>query len=137
MTRHIVDSHGVEYRYSFNYFWGIAISAVVGYISSFLGIGGGIIHVPALSYFLGFPVHVATATSHFVLAIMALVGTLVHIATGSFAHGAHRTIALAIGVLVGAQVGARLSDKIKGPWIMRGLAIALGVVGLRILALAW
>jgi hypothetical protein len=137
MTRHIVDSHGVEYRYSFNYFWGIAISAVVGYISSFLGIGGGIIHVPALSYFLGFPVHVATATSHFVLAIMALAGTLVHIATGSFAHGAHRTIVLAIGVLAGAQVGARLSDKIKGPWIIRGLAVALGVVGLRILALAW
>ena len=31
----------------------MAISIVVGYVSSFLGIGGGIIHVPALSYFLG------------------------------------------------------------------------------------
>jgi alkyl hydroperoxide reductase subunit AhpF len=39
-------------------------------------IGGGIIHVPILGYFLHFPVHVATATSHFVLAIMALTGTV-------------------------------------------------------------
>jgi uncharacterized membrane protein YfcA len=137
VDRHLVDSHGTEYHYSFNYFIGMAISLFVGYFSSFLGIGGGIIHVPALSYFLGFPVHIATATSHFVLAIMALTGTVVHIATGTFAHGVHRTIALAIGVLLGAQVGARLSDKIKGSWILRGLAIALGVVGARILAVAW
>jgi uncharacterized membrane protein YfcA len=137
VARHLVDSHGTEYHYSFNYFLGMAISVVVGYVSSFLGIGGGIIHVPALSYFLNFPVHIATATSHFVLAIMALTGTLVHIATGTFAHGVHRTIALAIGVLIGAQIGARLSEKIQGRWIIRGLAIALGVVGLRILAIAW
>ncbi len=137
VVRHLVDSHGSEYRYSFNYFLGMAISVVVGYVSSFLGIGGGIIHVPALSYFLNFPVHIATATSHFILAIMALTGTLVHIATGTFAHGVHRTIALAIGVLIGAQIGARLSERIQGRWIIRGLAIALGVVGLRILAIAW
>jgi uncharacterized membrane protein YfcA len=137
VARHLVDSHGIEYHYTFNYPIGMAISAIVGYVSSFLGIGGGIIHVPALSYFLGFPVHIATATSHFVLAIMALAGTMVHIATGTFAHGVHRTIALAIGVSLGAQVGARLSDKIKGRWIIRGLAVALGVVGLRILVAAW
>ena len=137
VARHLVDSHGTEYRYSFNYLPGLAISVAVGYVSSFLGIGGGIIHVPALSYFLGFPVHVATATSHFVLAVMALAGTMVHIATGTFAHGVHRTIALAIGVLLGAQIGARLSDRIKGRWIVKGLAIALGVVGLRILVAAW
>jgi len=136
LTRRLVDAHGTEYRYSFNYPLGTAISVVVGYVSSFLGIGGGIIHVPALSYLLGFPVHVATATSHFVLAIMALTGTLVHIWTGTFTHGVHRTIALAIGVLLGAQIGARLSERIKGNWILRGLAIALGVVGLRILVLA-
>lgn len=136
VVHHLVDAHGSQYEYSFNSRLGMAISLGVGYVSSFLGIGGGIIHVPALSYFLGFPVHIATATSHFILAIMALTGTVVHIATGSFNHGVHRTIALAIGVLLGAQIGARLSEKIRGRWIIRGLAIALGVVGLRILAMA-
>jgi len=86
---------------------------------------------------LNFPVHIATATSHFILAIMALTGTVVHILTGTFAHGVHRTIALAIGVVLGAQIGARLSERLRGNWIIRGLALALGVVGLRILVIAW
>ena len=67
---------------------------------------------------------------------MALTGTIVHIVTGAFAQGVHRTVALAIGVLLGAQIGARLSDIIRGKWIIRVLALALGVVGLRILMLS-
>lgn len=137
ISRELTDVHGHRYSYSYNPIRGIGISAVVGYISSFLGIGGGIIHVPALSYFLNFPVHVATATSHFILAIMALSGTLVHIMSGTFAHGVHRTIALVIGVVIGAQAGARLSDHLKGNWIIRALAVALGLVGIRILVTAF
>jgi uncharacterized membrane protein YfcA len=133
VTRHLVDSHGHSYDYSFNPFLGIGLSIFVGYASSFLGIGGGIIHVPILGYFLHFPVHVATATSHFILAIMALTGTVVHILMGSFSHGVHRTIALAIGVAVGAQIGAHFSQRIRGKWIIRSLALALGLVGIRIL----
>ena len=102
-----------------------------------MGIGGGIIHVPVLGYFLHFPVHIATATSHFILAIMAFTGTVVHIFTGTFAHGVHRAIALAIGVVVGAQLGAHFSQKIHGTWIMRSLALALGLVGIRILMNVW
>jgi uncharacterized membrane protein YfcA len=136
-ARRLVDAHGITYEYDFNWPLGMTISIIVGYVSSFLGIGGGIIHVPVLSYFLNFPIHVATATSHFILAIMALTGTIVHILTGTFAQGVHRTIALAIGVVLGAQIGARLSDKIQGRWIIRALAIALGIVGLRILYVAW
>lgn len=124
---------GVSHPLSFNPSLGIGLSVVVGYISSLLGIGGGIIHVPMLVHLLNFPAHVATATSHFVLAVMALTGTLVHIATGAFHHGVHRTIALSLGVLPGAQVGAWLSQRIRDEWIMRGLAIALGLVGLRLL----
>ncbi len=136
VVRHLVDAHGTEYDYSFNLPLGIALSVMVGYLSSFLGIGGGIIHVPALSYLLNFPVHIATATSHFILAVMALTATVVHIVTGAFHHGAHRTVALAIGVVLGAQIGARLSERIQGGWIIKGLAAALGLVGLRILIMA-
>ena len=136
-VRRLTDAHGLKYEYEFKSSLGVAISVMVGYVSSFLGIGGGIIHVPALCYLLNFPVHIATATSHFILAIMALTGTVVHILTGTFAHGVHRTIALAIGVVLGAQVGARLSERVRGNWIIRGLAMALGIVGLRILATAW
>jgi len=137
ITRHLVDAHGHHYDYSFNPLLGIGLSLFVGYASSFLGIGGGIIHVPVLGYFLHFPVHVATATSHFVLAIMALTGTVVHILTGTFTHGVHRTIALAIGVAVGAQFGAHFSQSIRGTWIIRSLALALLLVAIRILMTVW
>jgi hypothetical protein len=132
-TRTLVEADGTHHIYSYNMAAGIGISVAVGFLSSLLGIGGGIIHVPILTYVLHFPVHIATATSHFVLAVMALAGTLVHVATGVFAHGVRRTLALAIGVLIGAQLGARLSGRIGGGWILRGLAIALGFIGVRVL----
>jgi uncharacterized membrane protein YfcA len=137
VTHHVVEADGVSHTYSFNILLGVILSFFVGYISSFLGIGGGIIHVPALVYLLHFPVHVATATSHFILAIMALTGTVVHIVTGSFVQGVHRTVSLAIGVVIGAQLGAHLSQKIKTNWIIRSLALALGLVGIRILMVAF
>jgi len=130
------DSEGAFHEYSYNPFLGIVISIFVGYISSFLGIGGGIIHVPALSYLLNFPVHVATATSHFILAGMSLTGSVVHIVTGAFSRGVRRTICLSIGVIIGAQIGAILSNRIKGTLIIRALAVALALVGIRILLLS-
>jgi uncharacterized protein len=116
---------------------GMLISVVVGYASSLLGIGGGIVHVPALIRILKFPIHVATATSHMILAIMALAGTLVHIASGAFSRGTHRTIALSLGVVLGAQVGAQLSNRFRGRWIVRGLAIGLAFMGARVLTQAF
>lgn len=129
----LTEVDGTVHRFSYNQSLGVAVSLGVGYVSSLLGIGGGIIHVPVLVHLLNFPVHIATATSHFVLANMALTGTLTHIVTGTFAHGIRRTILLGVGVIAGAQLGARLSSKMQGTWIIRGLAIALGAVGVRLL----
>jgi len=132
----LTDSNGLVYQYSYNPFVGIVISIFVGYVSSLLGIGGGIIHVPALTNLMNFPVHVATATSHFILTGMSLTGTAVHIVTGAFSHGVKRTICLSIGVVIGAQIGAVLSNRIKGTFIIRALAAVLAIVGLRILLFA-
>jgi uncharacterized protein len=133
VERTLVDAEGTQYRYCFDLWLGIFLSVFVGFISSLLGVGGGFIHVPVLNRLLNFPIHVATATSHFVLAIMALTGTIVHIVQGSFVHGARRTIILGVGVLIGAQAGARLSNRVGGKIIMRGLAIALAFVGIRLI----
>jgi len=134
--RRIVERDGTVHDFAYSPALGIGISVVVGFISSLLGIGGGIIHVPVLSQLLGFPVHIATATSHFTLAIMALAGSLVHVANGRLVPALAVIAPLAVGVLVGAQIGARLSSRVHGVWIMRGLAVALAFVGLRILLAA-
>lgn len=133
IVRNLVEKDHTRHTYSYDSRTGSGLSFAVGYVASLLGIGGGIVHVPLLSRILNFPVHIATATSHFVLAIMALTGTIVHITTGTFSHGFYRTIALSIGVLPGAQLGALLSTRMQGSWIIRGLAIALAFVGIRVL----
>ena len=115
---------------------GSAISAVVGFISSLLGIGGGIIHVPAMIRILKFPVHTATATSHFILACMALTATIVHVANGSMSEDWFRTAALAIGVIIGAQVGAQWSKRVHSRGILIGMSVALIFAGVRLVALS-
>jgi Predicted permeases len=137
MTRSITDIDGITHTFSYNPVLGVVISLFVGYISSLLGIGGGIIHVPVMVHVLDFPVHIATATSHFVLGVMSLSGTIIHVITGALSNGVVQTVALAIGVLFGAQLGARLSKRFHGVWIIRCLAIALGLVGIRIIIMSF
>ena len=138
-THLLTDKEGISYQYSYNRNIGIFISIIVGYLSPILGIGGGIIHVPALVNWLRFPVFIATATSHFILAIMATVSVVVHIINGNYndPHVLRMVIGLSIGVIAGAQLGALLSHKIQGNIIIRALAVCLGLVGLRILLISF
>jgi uncharacterized membrane protein YfcA len=129
------ESDGTRHEISYSLAWGIWISVAVGFVSSLIGIGGGIIHVPALVQILGFPVHIATATSHFILAFTALAANGVHAIHGSLAPGLGQVLWLAPGAVLGAQVGARLSSRVRGVWIIRALALALGLVGLRLILL--
>lgn len=115
---------------------GLVLSTAFGFLSSFLGIGGGFLYVPALVYVLRFPVHIATATSLFILTITALTGSLTHIAAGLFHHGMRRALVLSIGAIMGAQIGAKLSQRIHGDWIIRSLAVALGLIGVRFIVLS-
>lgn len=113
------------------------MSLLVGFLSSVLGIGGGILHVPALIHILNSPVHIATATSHFVLAVTALAGTGAHVYSGMFSQGMGETLPLAVGVLFGAPVGARISRRAQDVWVMRALAAAVVLVGIRTVTAAF
>lgn len=130
--RVLTDRSGAVWRWSFRPLPGVLVSFGVGFLSSLLGIGGGIIHVPLLTLALHFPIHVATATSHLVLFLTALGGTVTHVFTGVFTQGLRRVGALGLGVILGAQLGAYLSPRIRGRWILRGLALALLVLAIRI-----
>ncbi|OFZ21455.1 MAG: hypothetical protein A2X94_08075 [Bdellovibrionales bacterium GWB1_55_8] len=118
---------------TYNMPMGLLISMIVGLISSIFGIGGGIVHVPAMVHFLQFPVHVATATSHLILAGMSFAATLVHIARGDLDHTYKIVLLLAPSVILGAQIGARMSHRVNGTWIMRILSVLLAFLGLRLL----
>ncbi|MDT7877971.1 MAG: sulfite exporter TauE/SafE family protein [Candidatus Caldarchaeales archaeon] len=83
-----------------------------GIISGFFGVGGGIVHVPLMILLLGFPVHFATATSHFILTITSIIGVSSHAFLGNV--NAWLALPVGLGALAGAQLGARTSLKLSG-----------------------
>ena len=132
--RTLIDSQGRVFEYNPREGTGIVISFIVGISSSLLGLGGGVIHVPALVFLLGFPIHIATATSHFILVISTFFGTGAHLLLGNVL--IVPAIIVAASAIPGAQIGARLSRKVKGKLVTRLLAVALLLVGVRLL-LRW
>ncbi|MBL7118710.1 sulfite exporter TauE/SafE family protein, partial [Candidatus Bathyarchaeota archaeon] len=74
--RRIVDSSGVVFDYSVDLGRGIPLSFLVGFSSGLLGIGGGIVLMPVLVLGVGFPIHIAVATSMFVEIFTSLSGAI-------------------------------------------------------------
>jgi uncharacterized membrane protein YfcA len=135
VRRSIVDARGVRFDYAFNMRNGILLSFFIGFLSSILGIGGGVVHVPAMVFLFGFPAHLASATSTFVLVFTSLAGGASHLTKGNILFGP--AAAMSAGVIVGAQLGAQLARRVKGGIIVRFLTLALIVVGGRLLYAAF
>lgn len=132
--REITDNSGLRFAYAYELWKGMSISLAVGFLSSLLGIGGGVIHVPVMATVLHFPVHIATATSQFVLSFMSAQGTAVHFWTGtlSWDEPLGQAALLACGAVPGAQLGAFFARRLPAGTIMRVLAAALILVGVRL-----
>jgi len=133
-VRHIslVDAEGKTHELAYRPVLGVILSLFIGCFSSLVGIGGGLIHVPVLTTLFAFPMHIATATSHFILVFTSLAGVVEHIIDHTWPTHLLRDLCLAVGVVVGAQLGALLSRRISSRWIVVGLAVALGAVGVRL-----
>jgi uncharacterized membrane protein YfcA len=132
-NRHITDRQNTTYDYSYNLPLGMFIAFFVGVVAGLLGIGGGIIHVPILTQILSFPAHIATATSHFIVAITTFSAIDTHLINRTFASDFEVALVLSAGAVVGAQFGALISHKVSGTLIIRLLALGLIIVALRLL----
>lgn len=111
---------------------GLAVSFVVGFLSSAMGIGGGIFHVPAMIHLMSFPTPVAVATSTFILAFSTLIGAATHVSLG------HVLLVpaafMGVGAVIGAQIGAAFARRARSVLIVRLLSITLVLVAIRLLA---
>ncbi len=86
----------------------MVVSTAAGMLASYVGVGGGIVIVPALNSWCGVPIRVAAATSAFMIGVTAVPGVIgywVHGQLGDF----QLATATAIGVIVGYQAGLLLS----------------------------
>ena len=103
----------------------ISVSFLTGWLAGILGIGGGLIRMPALIYFVGCPTHVAVGTDLFEVMISGLYGTATYTYKGRTELVA--AMIMLCGAAVGAQVGTVATKYIKGYGIR--IAFGLAVIG--------
>ncbi len=96
--------------YTLNLFSIIPVMISAGFISGMLGVGGGLIKVPALVLLSRVPMKIAVGSSSVMIGITALTGLLGHAAAGHFDPGL--AFILGAAVLAGSQIGARLGVRI-------------------------
>lgn len=94
---------------------GMALMYGSGTVAGLLGIGAGAFKVLAMDQVMGLPIKVSTATSNYMIGVTAASSALIYFIRGDIqALVAGPT---ALGVLVGAMIGARLMVRMKGSTI--------------------
>lgn len=111
--------------------WLLVIGLIMGIVANFFGIGGGWLLVPILIYVFKVAPHQATATSLYSLSLYSFVGVLIQL----FHQQIDWMAALwgGLGVMIGAQLGVALSNKLPGKVIIQMLSILLVGVGMRLM----
>jgi uncharacterized membrane protein YfcA len=104
----------------------VAIGAAAGLMSGLLGVGGGVVMVPAFIEIARIPLKAAIATSLACVGVFAVPGTITHAALG----GVDWRFAawLSVGVVPGARLGAVLAIRAGDRRLRRAVALFLGVV---------
>ena len=120
--RKIVDKDGEEIGYNVKTAPAFLFSFLAGVSVGFFGISGGVLKVPIL-VFSGVPIHVAVATSSFMISMTAATAFICHTLLGNVNY--YHLSFLAPGVVLGAQVGARISRKARPKILRRTFSMVL------------
>lgn len=111
-------------------FWVAIIGVFGGVMSGLLGVGGGLIFVPLMTFFLGFTIHQAVGTSLLIIIPTALVGVWAHARQG---HVDIKTaLTIAAFAILGAWVGAQLSGKVDPLFLKRLFAVLLVFIAFKL-----
>ncbi len=103
---------------------GLGVSFVAGVLSILLGIGGGILKVPALNAWCGVPIRAAAATSAFMIGVTALAGALTYYVRGEVRP--ELAAAAVLGVLAGSRAGFWIADRTRAKGLKMLMAVVLG-----------
>lgn len=106
----------------------ITLGVLAGFVSGFLGLGGGFILVPGFMFFLGYSPLRAVGTSLVAISVFSIPGALTHAVLGNV--DLPLALWLTLGVLPGATLGARLAHKATDSTLRAGFALLLVSAGL-------
>lgn len=124
--RESAENHGVCHP------WRCAgVGGSVGLLTGFLGVGGGMLIVPALVLFAGLEMKQAIGTSLAVIAANSFAGLLGQLRYASFDWG--MALGFLAAALAGMFLGARVAQRLSGPALRRGFACGIIVLGVVLL----
>jgi uncharacterized membrane protein YfcA len=109
----------------------LALGAAVGILSAIMGVGGGFILVPAMIYLLGMPTKVVVGTSLFQIIFVTGFTTIMH-AVNSQTVDMMLAFVLIVGGVIGAQIGSRMSTRLKPEQLRILLALLVLAVSIKI-----
>ena len=110
----------------------LGVGLTVGIISATLGIGGGVLLVPALLFIWACSMHTAIGTSLAVIAVGSLAAATRHHMLGNV--NIPLAGALAVGMVVGSFfIGAPLAEMVPGETLKKMFGVLLILVGLMVL----
>lgn len=90
---------------------GLTLMYVAGLVSALLGIGSGILKIPAMDNALRLPIKVSTATSNFMIGVTAAASASAYFLRGEIVSAIAGPVAL--GSVLGAVLGARVLMKVR------------------------
>jgi len=118
------DAAGRDVRYRASHTpWGLAASACAGLVSGLLGIGGGVVKVPTMNLVMHMPFKAASATSNFMIGVTAAASAGVYFYRGDV--NPYIAAPVALGVLVGAFVGARVMERARSSLLRAAFTVVL------------
>lgn len=117
---------GVAEPYSINVLVLVPVMLVAGFVAGMLGVGGGLLKVPAVVVLGGVPMSIAVGSSSLMIGVTALTGFIGHLLRGHF--DLRLTAVLAAGVLIGSQIGPRFAVKTHQARLKKYFALLLVVI---------
>jgi uncharacterized membrane protein YfcA len=110
---------------------GLAGTAVAGVLSGLLGIGGGGFKVLSMDMAMKLPMKASTTTSNFMIGVTAAASAGIYLARGDVDPLIVAPVAL--GILIGAAVGARILMRSSNPSVRKAFALVLAVTALEMI----
>jgi uncharacterized protein len=108
---------------------------IAGLLSGLLGIGSGGFKVISMDFAMKLPMKVSTTTSNFMIGVTAAASAGVYFARGDV--NPLIVAPVALGILIGAAVGARLLVKARNPTVRKAFAIVLGLAAIEMILSAF
>jgi uncharacterized protein len=98
---------------------------LAGLISGMLGIGSGTFKVLSMDLAMKLPMKVSTTTSNFMIGVTAAASAGIYFARGDV--NPMIVAPVALGIIVGAFIGARLLGRARNPTVRKVFAVVLAV----------